>query len=116
MGEHARVAALKRAEAEHERGIRLNWYRVTTEFRTGALKLLSQWPSPLDVQAFEADDWVRLSYTKDLSRRLLEECAALTQGTGRSIVEGSMVLPEEKQHSCFCLVEVSHHALEGEQG
>jgi hypothetical protein len=95
LGEQARVAALKRDEDEHERRIRLNWYRVTTEFRTSVLKLLSQWPSPLDVLAFEADDWLRLSDTKDLARRLLEECTTLTRGTEARVVDGSMVLPEE---------------------
>jgi hypothetical protein len=95
LGEQARVAALKRDEDEHERRIRLNWYRVTTEFRTSVLKLLSQWPSPLDVLAFEADDWLRLSDTKNLARRLLEECTTLTRGTEARVVDGSMVLPEE---------------------
>jgi hypothetical protein len=47
------------------------------------------------VLAFETDDWLRLSDTKDLARRLLEECTTLTRGTEARIVDGSMVLPEE---------------------
>jgi len=79
LGEEARVAAQKHGEGEQERRIRLNWYRLTSEFRASVAKILSQWPSSLDTLAFEADDWTRLSQTKELARRFLEECTALTQ-------------------------------------
>jgi hypothetical protein len=95
LGEQARTAALKRDEDTQEQRIRLTWYRVTTEFRTCVTRLLSQWPSSLDVLVFETDDWARLSCTKDLARRFLEECTRLAQGTDGSIVDGSMVPPKE---------------------
>jgi hypothetical protein len=75
------------AHPERER-VRLNWYRITGEFQRSLRSILSQWPSPLDVLSFEADDWGRLSHIKVLASRFLEECARLTQATGR-IVDGS---------------------------
>lgn len=79
LGEEAQAAALKRGEGEQERRIRLNWYRLTGEFHSTVVKLLSQWPSSLDTLAFEADDWTRLVRTKELAQRFLEACTALTQ-------------------------------------
>lgn len=79
LGTEAKAAAQKRGEGEQERHIRLNWYKATSEFRSSITKILSQWPAPLDLLAFEADDWVRLSQTKELARRFLAECTALTQ-------------------------------------
>lgn len=86
LGAEAKSASMKRNEGEQDRRIRLNWYKVTTEFQNSVVKLLAQWPSSLDTVAFEADDWTRLSQTKELARRLIEECTALTQ---HKIVNGT---------------------------
>ena len=93
LGEEARVAAQKRGEGEQERRIHLNWYKLTSEFRASVVKILSQWPSSLDTLAFEADDWTRLSQTKELARRFLEECTALTQG---KIVESTTIHNDDR--------------------
>jgi FtsZ-binding cell division protein ZapB len=79
LGEEARATTQRRGEGEQERRIRLNWYRVASEFHTVMTRLLAQWPSPLDTLAFEAEDWTRLSQTKDLAQRFLAECLSLTQ-------------------------------------
>ncbi len=95
LHDEVRAGASERLEGEHERHVRLNWYKITSEFQRSLHSILSQWPSPLDVLAFEADDWTRLSHVRDLSRRFLEECARLTQGTSGRIVDGSRVCAEE---------------------
>jgi DNA repair exonuclease SbcCD ATPase subunit len=79
LAEEARAAAQRHGESEQERRIRLNWYRVTSEFHAVVTRLLSQWPSPLDTLAFDASDWARLSQTKDLAQRFLAECCALSE-------------------------------------
>ncbi len=79
LSEEARVAAQRQGESEQDRRIRLNWYRVTSEFHAVVTRLLSQWPSPLDTLAFDASDWARLSQTKDLAQRFLAECCALSE-------------------------------------
>jgi hypothetical protein len=88
LQEQIRVEASEHPEREQEQRVRLNWYRITSEFQRSLRSILSQWPSSLDVLAFEADDWSRLSHVKELASRLLEECTRLTQATER-IVEGS---------------------------
>ena len=95
LGEEARAAALKQSEGEQERRIRLNWYKATSAFQASVRAILSQWPSPLDVEAFEADDWQRLAQTRELARRFLEECVALSDITSKRIVDGSTVSSAE---------------------
>jgi hypothetical protein len=89
LGEEARAAALKREEGEQERHIRLNWYRITTSFQASLRSILTAWPLPLDTQAFEADDWHRLTEIKALARRFLAECEALTSDPIPIIVESA---------------------------
>ena len=101
LGEEVRTAALKQSEGDQERRIRLNWYRVTNEFRTSVGKILSQWPSPLDVQAFEADDWTRLSQTRELAQRLLDECLALTTMMVVEATSATEASPEQEQSIRF---------------
>lgn len=86
----------KRLEGDHERQVRLNWYKITGEFQRSLRSLLSQWPAPLDVLAFEADDWTRLSHVKELARRFLTECARLTDEPNARIVEGSHGTDEQE--------------------
>ncbi len=93
LGEEAKAAAQERGEGEPDRQVRLNWYRVTSEFHSVVSRLLAQWPSPLDTLAFEADDWRRLSQTKDLAQRLLAACTALTESR---IIESAPVHTEKR--------------------
>ena len=95
LGEEARAAAIKRDEGEQERRIRLHWFRVTNAFQANIRTILSEWPSPLDTQAFEVEDWHRLVQIKALARRFLEECEALTGGPGRIVVDASTIPAEE---------------------
>ena len=89
LGEEARAAAVKRGEEEQERRIRLHWFRLTNTFQASLRSLLAEWPSPVDTQAFEADDWARLAQVKALARRLLVACDALTGGPGGMVVDSA---------------------------
>jgi hypothetical protein len=93
LGEEAKAAAQERGEGEQERRVRLNWYRVTSEFHSVVSRLLARWPSPLDTLAFEADDWVRLSQTIELAQRFLAACTALTE---TRIVESTPIATKER--------------------
>ena len=76
-------------EEEQDRRIRLHWFRLTNTFQASLRSLLAEWPSPVDTQAFEADDWARLAQIKALARRLLVECDALTGGPGSMVVDSA---------------------------
>jgi len=93
LGEEAKAAAQKRGEGEQERRISLSWYKVTGEFQASVVKILSQWPSPLDTLVFETDDWTRLSQTKEVAQCFLAECAALTQ---RKVVDSAPIATKER--------------------
>ncbi len=99
LGEEARAAALKRGEEEQERRIRLHWFRLTNTFQASLRSLLAEWPSPLDTQAFEADDWARLAQIKALARRFLAECDELTGGPGSMVVDGATTPVEETSNA-----------------
>lgn len=73
------AASSSRLEGEEEQRIHLNWYRITSEFSRSVHTLLSRWPQPIDTQAFSADDWARLSQSKALARRFVEECERLSR-------------------------------------
>jgi DNA repair exonuclease SbcCD ATPase subunit len=88
LGEEARKAALKRNEEEQERRIRQDWRKLTKDFQVAVVKMLSQLPSPIDVQVFEADDWERLSQAKELARRFIAECENLSRSPTMIVESG----------------------------
>lgn len=91
LGEEARQAALKRNEEEQERRIRQDWRKLTKDFQVAVVKMLSQLPTPIDVQVFEADDWERLTQAKELARRFITECENLSRSPSMIIDAGWQV-------------------------
>jgi hypothetical protein len=53
---------------------------------------MSQLPSPIDVQVFEAEDWERLSQAKELARRFIAECESLSRSPSM-IIDSSWQVP-----------------------
>lgn len=79
-------------EAERERDLRearicQNWREVTSTFYKQVVKLLGQFPSPLDAQIFAADEWDRLYQMEELAQRFLVECRKLREGPQRIMVD-----------------------------
>jgi hypothetical protein len=109
LQEEARAEVLEHHEGEYARRVRLNWYQVTNEYHRCVIKLLGQWPTSLDAQAFEADDWTRLSQTKELTQRLLTECVALTKGM---IIEVTPSAPQRRSDSLPAHNEIEVSAAE----
>lgn len=82
----------KEKEAQRERELqvlrlRQNWQRVTDTFHKQVLQLLAQFPSSVDTQVFEAEDWERLSQVKEVARRFLSECEGLSRNPFSLIVD-----------------------------
>lgn len=99
LQEEIRLTDAEQAEGEHDRQVRRNWYKITSEFQKSLRSLLVQWPEPLDVLAFEADDWTRLSHVKELARRFLAECTRLTDELEARIIEGSTTEANNRQEA-----------------
>ncbi len=87
----ARLAAgaLQRGEAEGEHRMRLTWHQASSTFRSSVLKLLAQWPTPLDAQVIEAKDWNRLAQVKDTACRVLDEYQRVRHGMGEQVVDAA---------------------------
>lgn len=79
LTDEARMASHPHGQEDEQRRIHLNWSTITEAFRSATSKLLSQWPSWLDTLAFEAEDWTRLSQTKEAANRVLKECLSLSE-------------------------------------
>ncbi len=97
LNAHIRAEYLKHQEGDADRRIRVNWYQITTAFQSSVQKLFAQWPTPLDVQAFDADAWARLSQTKEQARRVQEACTALSNGLQGRVIEAGSVAEDEGQ-------------------
>jgi len=79
-------------EAERERELRevricQNWREVTSTFYKQVVKLLGQFPSPLDAQIFAAAEWDQLYQLEELAQRFLVECRKLREGPQRIMVD-----------------------------
>ncbi len=79
LADDARMAAHTHGQGDEQQHIHLNWSSITETFRSATNKLLSQWPSWLDTLAFEAEDWTRLSQTREAANRVIKECLSLSE-------------------------------------
>jgi hypothetical protein len=89
----ADLEALREArEAEREREaralrIRQRWQKATEAFHQNVLKLLGQFPTPLETQVFESEEWERLAQVKATAQRFLAECERLAVETRLMVVD-----------------------------
>lgn len=77
----------KREFAENADRIRQGWRMINSEVHTCLMRLLGQWPTPVDVQTFDADDWARVDHLKSTLRRVLEECEHLRYESNGAVVD-----------------------------
>lgn len=75
--EDLKLAIEKRERSDSADQMRKKWHMVTSEVTTSMMRLLAQWPSPVDLRSFESDEWVQLTYLKEVLRRVLDECEDL---------------------------------------
>lgn len=79
-------------ESEREKKIQearilQSWRDVTNTFHKQVLKLLAQFPTPVDTQIFEAEDWERLAQAENTARRFLAECELLGNRSTSMVIE-----------------------------
>lgn len=83
------VVVRKQAASENDDRVRQGWRQITSEAHACMMRLLGQWPTPLDVRAFEADDWARVDHLKATLQRVLEECNNLHYRGDDMIIEAN---------------------------
>lgn len=77
--------------SENDERIRQGWRLIASEAHSCLMRLLGQWPTPLDVQSFEADDWARVDHLKEMLKRVSGECEHLRSGGSDVIIEAGLV-------------------------
>lgn len=86
LNSELKVAIKNRITSENDERIRQEWRSITSEARSCMMRLLGSWPTSLDINSFESDDWERLSQLKTTLKRVLEECDNLNYGGDDMIV------------------------------
>lgn len=81
------VQEARREQLLSEARIRHQWREVTDAFHRQVVQLLGQFPSPLDTQVFEAEEWERLAQTEAVAQRMLGECRTLREAPQRVFVD-----------------------------
>lgn len=81
------MAIRKREFADNADRIRQKWRAMNSEVHACLMRLLGQWPTPVDVQTFDADDWAYADHLKQTLRRVLEECNHLRLNGDEMIVD-----------------------------
>jgi len=90
LNDELRAAVRDSIASENDERIRQDWRTINSEVRSCLMRLLGQWPTPLDVRSFESDDWERLSQLKSTLKRVLEECDNLNYN-GESMIVNNTV-------------------------
>ena len=82
LSEDANLAIRKREFAENADRIRQGWRLVNSEAHTCLMRLLGQWPTPVDAQTFDADDWAHVDHMEKTLQRVLDEYKSLRYSGG----------------------------------
>lgn len=77
LSEDLQTSVIIKESSDNDDRIRQDWKLITSESHACLMRLLGQWPTPIDVRSFEEDDWERLSHLQTTLRRLMEECENL---------------------------------------
>lgn len=80
------ISIQKREFAESADRIRQKWRLITSETHSCLMRLLGQWPTPIDVLTFESEDWAEVEHLRKTLQRVLEECKHLHYGSG--VIDG----------------------------
>lgn len=77
----------KRQREIQEARVLQNWREATGVFHKQVLKLFTQFPTPVDTQIFEAEDWERLAQAENIARRFLGECEILGNRSTSMVID-----------------------------
>jgi DNA repair exonuclease SbcCD ATPase subunit len=106
LNEDVNTTIRKREFAENADRIRQGWRTINSEAHSCLMRLLGQWPTPVDVQTFEADDWARVEHLQSTLRRVLDECNNLRHS-------GEAMIIDERNTSPYAL-SLNGHFVDAE--
>lgn len=84
----ARESVLERNALSHEQQTRTRWRELATEFLRGGGMLLSNLPSALMLDTFEAEDWARLEQVEQLLTQVMQAISQIHHHTSHTVEAG----------------------------
>ena len=81
----AREQVLERNALSHEQQTRTRWRELTKEFLRGGGMLLSNMPSALMLDTFEAEDWARLEQVEQVLAQLAQAMSQIRHYTSHTV-------------------------------
>ncbi len=88
LGAQARSHLIDRNREVRGQRIRQQWRQVTKELHQCGLQVLAQWPTQVDIEEFDQEEWAHLQQIQEITRLILEACITLGKET-RQVVEAN---------------------------
>ncbi len=76
-------------EARGQR-LRHQWQQATKELQQCGLQVLAQWPTRLDIEAFDQEEWACLLQIQEITRLVMEACIVLGKEAGQVVEANQM--------------------------
>jgi Protein of unknown function (DUF3102) len=88
LGAQARVHLIDQNREARGHRIRHQWRQATKEVQQRSLQLLAQWPTHLDIETFDQEEWACLLQLQEITRLIMDACIALEKEV-RQVVEAN---------------------------
>jgi septal ring factor EnvC (AmiA/AmiB activator) len=85
LGAQARSHLVDQNREARGQRMRQQWRHVTKELHQCGLQVLAQWPTAMDIEAFDQEEWIHLQQLQDITRLLLEACMKVGKETGHVV-------------------------------
>ena len=88
LGTQARSQLIDQNREVRGQRVRQQWRQVTKELHQCGLQVLSQWPTHLDLEEFDQEEWASLLQIQEITRLIMEACIRVGKANGQ-VVEAS---------------------------
>lgn len=76
-------------DEERKTRIREQWHSTASELQMAVRRSFAQWPSVLDTQTFETDEWAEVDHIIESVQRVIEECQKLRRRADSMVVQAN---------------------------
>ena len=90
LGVQARIHLIDQDREARGQRIRQQWRQVTKDLHHCGLQVLTQWPTHLDIEAFDQEEWACLLQIQEITRLIMEACLTLGK-EARQVVEANQM-------------------------
>jgi hypothetical protein len=90
LGAQARTHLIDQNREARGQRIRQQWRQVTKDLHQCGLQVLTQWPTHLDIEAFDQEEWACLLQIQEITRLVMEACLTLGKEVGQVVEANQM--------------------------